>query len=459
MKLRPVFIACGILAIAPGHSQTSTPNAPRALALPEVISLALTQNLALQRSSVQIELRENVVESEKADFRPNLTGSAGATLRMSGDGRDPIWKTEEINESANGSLNSSLTLYRGDEQKASLEEAKASLEASVADFDRSQQQILFQAVSRYLEADLRLKEIDIQTEELATRRENLVRIEVDYENEIRIFADVQRQRALVADSERRLELAKRAYESSLFLLKDLLLLPPNMEIVLDLRDANWLNPENIEEPSVTESLGRIRERPDFLAQAFRLRAADQSIRIARSGRRPTVTANARLSSSYSGNNPFGSFGRQFFENQPDISGGVSVSVPFFDRRRTETNVVRARLQKQQEEIGMRSLEQAAETDLRLAVLNFNSSRFQLTASREQLSSAELALEAEQARYEAGAATLLDVNSLRSDRLDAAVSVEESRFDLFINRLEVSFQDGTIETFLLDQLKTNIPELE
>jgi len=92
------------------------------------------------------------------------------------------------------------------------------------------------------------------------------------------------------------------------------------------------------------------------------------------------------------------------------------------------------------------------------LLNFNSAKFQLKASQEQLSSAEIGLEAEEARYNAGAATLLDVNSLRSVRLDAAVSVEESRFDLFINRLDIAFQDGTIESFLLEQLDTNIPEL-
>ena len=66
---------------------------------------------------------------------------------------------------------------------------------------------------------------------------------------------------------------------------------------------------------------------------------------------------------------------------------------------------------------------------------------------------------EQARYDAGAATLLDVTTLQSTRLDAAVSVEESRFDLFVNRLDIAFQDGTIESFLLNQLNTNIPGLE
>jgi outer membrane protein len=138
---------------------------------------------------------------------------------------------------------------------------------------------------------------------------------------------------------------------------------------------------------------------------------------------------------------------------------LSVSVPIFDRRRTETSIVRARLQQDQEELDLQDLEQVAETDLRLAMLNFSTAKLQLKASQEQLSSAEIALEAEQARYDAGAATLLDVTTLQSTRLDAAVSVEESRFDLFVNRLDVAFQDGTIESFLLNQLNTNIPGLE
>ena len=429
------------------------------LTLPEVISLALDRNLLLQRSGIQVQLRENEVESEKADFKPNLTASAGISTRYAADGRDPVWDDGSFTESASGSLNSSVTLYRGDEQRASLEQAMSSLEASRKDLDRSQQQILFQSVARYLEAILNLKAIDIQTEELATRLENLERIDFDYQNEIRILADVQRQKALVADSERRVAAANRAYENSLYLLKDLLLLPPRDEVVLDLNDSDWLEPKNIAEPSIQESLARVFERPDLLAQQFRLMAAEQNIRIAESGKKLTLSANAGLRTSYSSRSPIGNFGEQYFKNSPDISGGLSVSVPIFDRRRTETSIVRARLQQDQEELDLQDLEQVAETDLRLAILNFNTAKLQLKASQEQLRSAEIALEAEQARYDAGAATLLDVTTLQSTRLDAAVSVEESRFDLFVNRLDIAFQDGTIQSFLLNQLNTNIPGLE
>ena len=273
------------------------------------------------------------------------------------------------------------------------------------------------------------------------------------------MADVQRQKALVADSQRRLDAAKRAYQNSLYLLKDLLLIPPREEIALNLDETDWLEPENLDTPSIEESLARVFDRPDLLAQKFRIDAAEQSVRAARSGRKLTVSASVNARTSYNNNNPFGGFQAQFLENQPEVSGGVAFSLPIFDRRRTETNIVRARLQQNQEELDLRDLQQVAETDLRLAALNFNTAKLQLQSSIELLKSAEIALEAEQARYEAGAATLLDVTTLQSTRLDAAVSVEESRFDLFVNRLDIAFQDGTIETFLLNQLSTNIPGLE
>ena len=431
----------------------------RTLSLPEVISLALERNLILQRSQVQVELRENDARFREADSQANLNAAMGAQLRYSGDGRDAFWDSGELTDTASGNLSSSLVLYNGGERAAALEQARASLEASIREYDRSKQFVLFQSIFRYLEAVLRLKEIDIQSEELAIRKENLERIEVGYENEIRILADVLRQRALVADSERRLVQAQQAHETSLYILKDLLLLPPETQIMFNLENIRWGDPGSLPEPHMEDSLNRILQRPDLMAQQYRLEAADQGIRVARAGGLPTLTASASLRTSYTGVNPNASFATQYFRNQPDLSGGIAFSLPIFDRRRTKTNVSRAVLQRRQEEIDLIDLQQAAQTDLRRALLDFRTAMAQLSFSQDQLRSSEEALQAEQARYDAGAATLLDVNSLRSTRLDAAVAVEEAWFSLFASRMDIAFQDGTIEYFLLSQLETSIPELE
>lgn len=431
----------------------------RPLSLPEVILLALERNLNLQRSQVLVELRENDAHFQEADSRPNLNASMGAVLRYSGDGRDALWNSGELTDSASGNLSSSLVLYNGGGRAAAIEQARSNLEASTREYDRSKQIVLFQSVFRYLEAVLRLKEIDIQSEELAIRKENLERIEVGYENEIRILADVLRQRALVADSERRLVQAQQAHETSLYILKDLLLLPPQTQVTFNLENIRWGDPGSLPEPLMEDSLNRLLQRPDLKAQQYRLDAADQGIRVARAGGLPTLTASASLRTSYTSAKANASFASQYFRNQPDLSGGIAFSLPIFDRRRTRTNLARAVLQRRQEEIDLMDLQQAAQTDLRRALLDFRTAMAQLSFSQDQLRSSEEALQAEQARYDAGAATLLDVNSLRSTRLDAAVAVEEAWFDLFTSRMDIAFQDGTIEYFLLSQLETSIPELE
>lgn len=453
-----LILLLGLLSLAVGQAPVIKDRQSRTLALSDVIFLVLNQNLSLERSKVLVELRENDVVFEEADSQPNLTGNAGGTLRYFGDGRDAVWDTLDDSQALSGSLNSSLVLYSGGAREASINQAKSSLKASIMDYDRIRQSVLFQSIFRYLEAILRLKEIDIQTEELASRKENLERIQVSFENQIRIRADVLRQEALVADSERRLALAKQTHQRSLYFLKDLLFLPPETEIQFDLENSGWGNKEFLPEPDIEASWNRIIQRPDILAQEYRLEAADEGIRIARSGGKATVNALASLRTGYSSQNRFGNVGTQYLKTQPELSGGLSVNIPIFDRRRTSTNVTRATLQYRQEEIDRIDLLQGARTDLLQAALDFNTAKAQLQFSQQQLRSADAALEAEQARFEAGAATLLDVNTLRSTRLDAAVAVEEAWFDLFTNRLDISLQDGTIENFLINQLNTRVLEL-
>lgn len=371
-------------------------NAPtQTLAISDVISLALRQNLSIERSKLQVELRENDLQFEEADSQPNLTGSLGGNLRYFGDGRDPVWDTGEISESLSGGLNSSVDLYTGGGREAAINQARSSLEASIQDFNRSKQFVLFNSIFRFMEAILRQKEIEIQTEELASREENLERIRVSFENQIRIEADVLRQRSLVADSKRRLAQAKQSYQRSLYFLKDLLLIAPETEVLLDLSGSRWGNQDYLPEPDVQGSWGRIVQRPDLLAQEYRINAAEENIRVAASGGKARVSASASLRTNYSSLDSRAGVGGQFFETQPELSGGLSLSIPIFDRRRTSTNIARATIQQRQEQLDLVDLKQGARTDLLQAVLDFNTAKAQLTFSEEQLLSADAALEAEQ----------------------------------------------------------------
>jgi outer membrane protein len=304
---------------------------------------------------------------------------------------------------------------------------------------------------------VRERQVEIRKEELANQEEQLERIQLDFDNGIRPKSEVLRQQALLSQRKSRLIEAQRLYEVSLYSLKDILLIPAEEEITCSYPTASWSESRSISKPDLGDSLRNQVSRLDLEAQRARLRAADQDILVAEAGDNVSVTASANLSTNYNSLGP-GSFSDKFFERNPSASASLSFNLPIWDRRRTETNVIRSQLLKKQQELIYQSLLQTARTSLFRSFLNFESAEAQLVTAEEQLASADEALQAEQARYEAGAATLLELNNLRSTRLDAAVSAEEARFDLFTSRLDVSYQDGTIESFLLQQLDDLDPTL-
>ncbi len=455
-KVPKLLLVLSCLLLGPGLVVQAAE--ARELTLPDTIRLALNKNIGLQRSQVSVELGENSLESAKADKKPNLTLSGSVTENIDSDGQDSIFSGgAENSEAARLSLNSSVTLYDGGEIEASIEAAKADLEASELDYDRDRQALLLNTVSTFLQAVVRERQVEIREEELANQQEQLERIQLDYDNGIRPRSEVLRQQALLSQRKSRLIEAERLYEVSLYSLKDILLIPAEEKIQCVYPGTTWSKAESFPDPDLSDSLRNQITRLDLEAQRARLRAAEQDIRVAESGDNLSVTASANLSTNYNSFGP-GTFSDKFFERNPSASASLSFNLPIFDRRRTETNVLRSQLIKKQQELTYQNLLQTARTSLFRSFLNFESAKAQLVTAEEQLASTDEALQAEQARYEAGVATLLELNTLRSTRLDAAVSAEEARFDLFTSRLDVSYNDGTIESFLLQQLEDLDPTL-
>lgn len=461
MRNLPRILASSALCLClakAGLSQASNSGAePRLLTLPQAINLALADNIGLQRSDLVAQSRSTRVEQSEKEFSPELSLRLSENITHSASSSGGIFEGEgRWSDSASATLNASLTLYNGGARKAAIEQAVQELEAASLDFDRDRQDLLADTVSQFLFAVLRGKEIEIQKEELATRQEELERIQFDVENGIRTASQFLRQKAQVANSERSLAQARNNYASSLFRLKNTLNIPADVQILCEDPKLGQENANALPPVDLTRSLQALEGRADLSAQNARLRSAKEDLKIAKSGKRLRVTSSASLGTSYSSNGSR-SFSDQAFIDQPRLGAGVTVSIPIFDRRRTELDTVRSRIGIQQEELILESLRLAAKTALFQAEQDYQTAQFQLVSSRQQLEATEAALEAELSRFEAGAATLLEVNSLRSSRLDAAVAVEEARFSVFTSRLEIAFADGSIESFLQQTLQIVISE--
>ncbi|MEO9170023.1 MAG: TolC family protein, partial [Candidatus Baltobacteraceae bacterium] len=142
-------------------------------------------------------------------------------------------------------------------------------------------------------------------------------------------------------------------------------------------------------------------RPDYVAAAHTVESAKENVRFAKLARFPILNANA--SAGYGETLPTGS---------PNLAAaqslGATLTIPIFDQGLTNFNVAVAVSQLDQANAGLVSSRLTVESDVRAALADIISTRAALVQAEAERQSGQVNVEAFQARYRVGAATITDL---------------------------------------------------
>lgn len=147
-------------------------------------------------------------------------------------------------------------------------------------------------------------------------------------------------------------------------------------------------------------------RPDYLAARHSVDSARENVRFAKLARFPVLnvtgsTGDSRTligGASVSGSNKY----------QSSSSLGAALSIPIYDQGLTNFNVAQAASQYDQAVAGERQTLLGVQSDVRGALAGLISARAALTQAQFERQSAQVNVQATQARYRVGAATITDV---------------------------------------------------
>jgi len=479
LSLLPAFLWFAPQARADDEPVHVTP-LDRQLSLEEAILIALERNTGVELSENNVDLSQVDVLREKGDFLPDLRASfgyekrnslqragtsttttttttgTGTTTTTSGTGAVTS-SSRRWTASTSGGVTSTMTLYNGGENRASLARSRWDLAASSRDFNWTWQGTIYEAIFRYLSAVRAASQIEVEREELAAREVELDRVQNAFDANDRPITDLLQQKSVVAESRSRIAEAEQAYETALLSLKQLLLVPVDTEFTLNDPTVETLpTTERLLKQIGVGDLVDFQARADVLAQEARIIAAKENVRAAKAGFLPSVNLNGATRTSYSSLSD-DSFGSQYFDDQPEYTLGVTVSVPIFNRHQTRSDVLRARLLKSQEEILLKDTMQAAATEFAQAKVDFTTSQARLSFAREEFAATDEALQALQVRYGAGEANIAELTQIQSQRLAAATRLVQSRYDLIISLSNMAYQGGQIEPYTERVLNTPIPD--
>lgn len=448
-RLQPVPVRItalvGVLLIAgSAHAQEV-----QQITFDEAVRIALDQNITLQRTSNSVDLQEVNVSRDRMAFYPSLGISGGGSQSYGRTfSQEDLGFVSETTESFNMDIGADYTLFSGFSRTAALEQSRLGLEARGLDHQRQRQTVVFNVMSNYLTLIERQEQVLIQEENLESASQLLAQIEEFTRVGSRPISDLFQQQAQVAAAELALLQAQREVQLSEANLIQILQLDPFAEYEFSaptVEDDDLV----VQDYMVSSMLERaFAQRRDLHALEYDIRAAQEGIRLARSSYWPTVSLSAGYGSGwYSAYQRPGEPNVSFIDQLNDRRSGalrLNLSFPIFDRFETRNNIQSARVQLENVRLDLEGLQQDVAVQVRQAYLDYETAQKQLQVTEAQLASAELALEAEQERYNVGSSTLVELSQVRADYVRAAGDRVSARYGLLFQQRLIEYYLGILD---------------
>ncbi len=455
----------------------------RVVTYDEALRIAVQRSTQVRRARSQADLRGLESTQQVLEFLPSVEISSAVSRTF---GRSFSQQEGEILSQTSNFFDvggsASLQLFNGFEKWASLEQAQQQRAASRLQVERARRNAVFQVVDRFATLLQNQELTRVREQELEAQTDLLEQVEGLVEVGRRPRSDLYQQQAARAEARQALVEARRQERLAETELIRLLHLDPMDEYRFEaptFSDTAAAEPDSFRLDSLLRTA--FEERSDLKALRRTVRAQQQGIRVAESGKWPSLNLSFDYGSDWSSNavrtipgtgsdprtvtlqpddggDPVTisvpgtgedpqTFQPDFLEQIQDRRGGgisLSLSVPLFDQFQTKTQIRSARVQLDNARYDLSDQRQTVAFQVRQALLDLRSARAQIDATGQRLEAARRAREAARRRYELGAATFVELNQAIAGFVAARSANVRARYNRARARKLVDYQAGTLD---------------
>lgn len=373
--------------------------AARQWSLKDCIDYALANNIQLQKAKVQqLSALEDIKQSQSA-LLPSLSLSTSQNVSYNPwpeqgsamiAGNKVQADVKKVYYNGSYSLSGNWTVWNGGQNTNTVKLNKLAAEQARLDSAVTANNVLEQIAQLYVQILYSDEAISVTKESLKTSQTNEERGKTMVSVGKMSKADLAQLTAQRTEDEYSIVEAESNLRNYKRQLKQLLQISDNDEFdvvipsttdEMALKDVPALN--DVYAASLTQ-------RPEIQNAKLGIESSDLSVKIAKAGKLPTVGLNAGLSTSTTSMNSNG-WGNQM-KNNFTVGGGVTVSIPLFDNRKTKTAVNKAMLQKENYMLDL----QDKQTTLYSTVENY---WLQAVTNQNKFKAARVSTESAQASYE------------------------------------------------------------
>ena len=413
--------------------------AARQWSLKDCIDYALANNIQLQKAKVQqLSALEDIKQSQSA-LLPSLSLSTLQNVSYNPwpeqgsamiAGNKVQADVKKVYYNGSYSLSGNWTVWNGGQNTNTVKLNKLAAEQARLDSAVTANNVLEQIAQLYVQILYSDEAISVTKESLKTSQANEERGKTMVSVGKMSKADLAQLTAQRAEDEYSIVEAESNLRNYKRQLKQLLQIADNDEFdvvipsttdEMALKDVPALN--DVYAASLTQ-------RPEIQNAKLGIESSDLSVKIAKAGKMPTVSLNAGLSTSTTSMSQNG-WGNQM-KNNFTVGGGVSVSIPLFDNRKTKTSVNKAMLQKESYLLDL----QDKQTTLYSTVENYwlqavnNQNKFK--AARVSTESAQASYELLSEQFNQGLKNIVELMTGKTNLLQAQQNELQSKYLAILN---------------------------
>ena len=416
MSLRSYLVTPAVIAIALASSV-----AAHGETLNGALAKAYQNNSSLNSARAGVRVTDEGVAIAKSGYRPSINGQLSWSY-SSTHTNTAVTTISTQSSVSSVAVSIDQSLFDGFQTTNNVRAAKSQVYAARENLRNTTQTVLFDAVQAYMDvirnrqiANLRARNIDFLSEQLRAAR---VRLEVGEGTR----TDVAQADASLAGARAQLNAARANVKSSEAVYHQIIL----------------SDPSNLKMPSpykgvVTNFDSALRiaisEHPAIKATEHVADAYAFQVKSAQGALLPQLSASAGVSatdSDISSNSP-----SAVSSDSTSASVGLKLNVPIYQGGRASAQVRRAKEQLGQGRIDIDAIRDNVRAAVASAISQYQASVASVSANRQLVSAAQLALNGVVEERRVGQRTTLDVLNAQSDLISAQINQVNSQADVVV----------------------------
>ena len=405
MKL--VFLIASLLMVQLSFGQEAVNQSKtKVWSLDDCISYAIEHNLTVKDASLNINIAEVNYDKAKSSRLPNLFGSVSQNF-SNGNSIDPItsdFVSEQI-FSTNVGINSSMTLFQGNQINNDIKQQELLLEQSSYIEEIAKNNIVVSILEAYLQSLYSKESISIAENNLASSEKEVLRAKARLDAGQIAMNDYTEAQSQAATNKYQVIAAKNTYQQNIFALKQLLELPPTQEMEIEAIDEN-LDLINLELDKISIYNNALNYLPEIKASDINIAVNEKELDIVKGAYLPTLSLIGSMGTGYT------SIRDNTFLDQFNVNFnqriGLSLNIPIFNRNQTKAAVNTATINIEKAEIQKQNSEKEVYKKIETAYQNAISTQEQVIAAEASKEAAEQSFKLAQKRYELGALSTTDL---------------------------------------------------